>query len=311
MTTLVTGADGLVGSALREIAGNDFHFVTRHDADLTDFSATFSLFSSIKPEKVIHLAAKVGGIGGNLMESADYFRENIQINLNTLESARLTGVRKLVSFMSTCVFPSVGPFPLKSSYLHAGPPHQSNFGYAYAKRMLEVHTRALRYQWKLDYNIAIPCNIYGEHDNFDLIEGHVIPSLIHKAYLAKVKGHPLDVWGDGSPLREFIYAKDVARVTLWMLDHFHDEEPLIISPGSEISIKTLVEKIAATIKFDGEISFDSSKPAGQLRKPSDNSTLLKLLPNFDFTPIEVGISNTVDWFQQNYPKVRGAQINHA
>ena len=304
MTILVTGSDGLVGSALRELISENVYFATRKDADLTNYQATEELFNRIKPEKVIHLAALVGGIGGNLMHSGEYFRDNLQININTLEAARKTNVKKLVSFMSTCVFPNEGPYPLTPSSLHLGQPHPSNFGYAYAKRMLEVQSRAYRAQWGLDYVVAIPTNIFGPRDNFNLIEGHVVPALIHKTYLAKKEKTNLTVWGSGKPLREFIFSKDVAKITLWMLDHYSDSEPLILTSGTETSIRDLVECVVREMDFSGEITFDETKPDGQFRKPSSNEALLERLPNFGFTNLSDGIKKTVEWFNGYYPNIR-------
>jgi GDP-L-fucose synthase len=304
MTILVTGSDGLVGSALRELISEDVYFASRKDADLTNYQETEALFNRIKPEKVIHLAALVGGIGGNLMHSGEYFRDNLQININTLEAARKTNVSKLVSFMSTCVFPNEGPYPLTPSSLHLGQPHPSNFGYAYAKRMLEVQSRAYRAQWGLDYVVAIPTNIFGPRDNFNLIEGHVVPALIHKTYLAKKEKTNLSVWGSGNPLREFIFSKDVAKITLWMLNNYSDSEPLILTSGTETSIRDLVNCVVREMDYSGEITFDDTKPDGQLRKPSSNQPLLNRLSDFRFTNLSDGMKETVEWFNSNYPNIR-------
>ena len=304
MITLVTGADGLVGKAIRTIAPGNFVFATRSEADLRVEGETFELFKQIKPDRVIHLAAHVGGIGGNIMHSADFFKDNILINMNVLEAARKSGVKKLISFMSTCVFPNEGPYPLEPANLHLGAPHPSNFGYAYAKRMLEVQTRAYRAQWKMNYQIAIPSNIYGPHDNFSLSEGHVVPALIHKAMIARDNHEPLRIWGSGSPRREFIYSSDVARLVLWMLENYESSEPLILSSGIETTILELAEAVSKSFGLEGRVELDLSKPEGQMRKPSNVSPLLTLLPNFSFTPLNVGIEDTVNWFNQNYPEIR-------
>lgn len=304
MTILVTGSNGLVGSALREIIKDDVYFASREDADLTNYAETEELFLRVKPDKVIHLAALVGGIGGNLMHSGEYFRNNLQININTLEAARKVGVKRLVSFMSTCVFPNDGPYPLTPDSLHLGQPHPSNFGYAYAKRMLEVQSRAYRAQWGLDYVVAIPTNIFGPHDNFNLVEGHVVPALIHKTFIAKETKSNLTVWGSGKPLREFIYSKDVATLTLWMLENYSESEPLILTSGKEIAINELVTTVTSEMGFKGDIHFDETKPDGQFRKPSSNSALLEKLSDFQFTSLDLGIKKTVEWFESNYPAVR-------
>ena len=301
---LVTGGNGLVGSALKRSSGNNLVFISREDVDLTDFLATRELFREIKPEKVIHLAAAVGGLGGNLVHSGEYFRNNININMNVLESSRLCGVEKLVCFMSTCVFPDKCEYPLKSENLHNGPPHPSNFGYAYAKRMLEVQCSAYRQEWKCNYSVLIPSNIYGPNDNFSLEEGHVLPALIHRVYRAKMDNQPLVVWGSGSPLREFIFSEDIAELALWALDKYNERSPLIMSSGIETSIGDVVRLIADIVNFKNEIIFDSKKPDGQYRKPSDVSRLQNLNPNFKWKSLKDGLKETVNWFEATYPNVR-------
>lgn len=300
---MVTGGEGLVGSALRDIYP-DLVYVTRSNADLTSFHETSKLFESIEPTHVIHLAAKVGGIGGNLQHSGEYFRENILINTNVFESARLVGVQKLVSFMSTCIFPNDATYPLTSDQLHLGAPHPSNFAYAYAKRMLDVQSKAYRAQWGIDSVIGIPTNVYGPNDNWSLTEGHVVPALIHKTYLAKERGEDLEIWGTGKPLREFVYSHDVARFSMWLLENYSSEIPLIFSSGAETSIHKLATIIAATMNFEGDIKFNTEQPDGQFRKPSEVETWKTLAPDFKFTELEVGIATTVDWFIRKYPNVR-------
>ena len=304
MSTLVTGSNGLLGNALRRALGNETVFVTREDGDLTDFAKTREIIESIKPKKIIHLAALVGGIGGNLSHSGDFFRTNLLINTNVLEAARLANVERLISFMSTCVFPNTAPYPLNPVNLHDGPPHPSNFGYAYAKRMLDVQSRAYREQWGLKYSVAIPTNMYGPNDNWDLEQGHVVPALIHKCFLAMKNGTALQVWGTGKPLREFVYVDDVAELTRWMLDNYLKATPLILSSGIETSIFELVTSVVRNMEFQGEVIFDSSKPDGQFRKPSDTAELMNLVPDFKFTPVSEGINTTVNWFLDNYPNVR-------
>jgi len=304
MTTLVTGANGLVGYALNQLRLADTKYLSRSDVDLTDFNSTKQKFLGLKPDAVIHLAAQVGGIGGNLIHSGEYFRNNILINTNVLESARLSGVKKLISFMSTCVFPDKCTYPLNEKDLHNGPPHPSNFGYAYAKRMLEVQSSAYRKEWNCDYIVAIPTNIYGPNDNFSLTEGHVVPALIHKTYLAKKNNTDLVVWGSGKPLREFVYSEDIARLSTWALTNYSDEAPIIFTSGIEVTIRELTEVVAQKMQFTGNIVFDDSKPDGQYRKPSDNSKLKALNPAFQWTSLELGIETTVEWFLSNYPNIR-------
>jgi GDP-L-fucose synthase len=293
-----------VGSAIRDLNPDNSIFISREDADLTDFSTTEKLFAQHKPTHVIHLAAEVGGIGGNISNSGDYFRNNILINTNVLEISRRVGVKKLISFMSTCVFPDDAKYPLTVDQVHNGPPHPSNFSYAYAKRMLDVQSKAYRKQWGLDYQILVPTNIYGPNDYWNLQEGHVVPSLIHKIYLAKKTNEALNVWGTGSPLREFVYAEDIGKLALWAVKDYQHTEPLILSSGIEVSIRDLVTTIAKLMNFTGEITFDSNKPDGQFRKPSDSETLRSYLPNFSYLSLEEGLQRTITWFERNYPHIR-------
>lgn len=302
--TIVTGANGLVGNAIRLMNLANTAYLTREDVDLTDFTSTRNRFVELEPENVIHLAAQVGGIGGNLIHSGEYFRNNILINTNVLESARIAGSKKLISFMSTCVFPDKCTYPLNEKDLHNGPPHPSNFGYAYAKRMLEVQSSAYRKEWNCNYIVAIPTNIYGPNDNFSLTEGHVVPALIHRTYLAKQGDTNLSVWGSGKPLREFVYSGDIAKLTLWAIENYSEDTPIILTSGIETSIGELTEIVAKKMKFNGKLIFDSSKPDGQYRKPSDTTKLKNYLPNFQWTPLEEGIERTVDWFLRNYQNAR-------
>lgn len=301
---LVTGSNGLLGYSLRRCIKGEAFFAGREDADLTDFDQTIELFRRYKPRRVIHLAAEVAGIGGNNMHSGQYFRDNILINTNVLESARQTGVEKLISFMSTCIFPVDAPYPLNEKDLHLGPPHPSNFGYAYAKRMLEVQSSAYRKEWNCNFICAIPTNMYGPNDYWNLEEGHVLPSVIHKCYLAKQNSMPLNIWGTGTPLREFVFSDDIAHLTVELLDFYDDSTPVIMSSGSEISIADLVRLVASEMSFEGPIHWDSSKPDGQLRKPSDTRKLRELFPEFKFLSVEEGVRRTVKWFVEHYPNVR-------
>jgi GDP-L-fucose synthase len=301
---LVTGSGGLVGHALKRLNPADCFFATRDDADLTDFEATKRLFEKVQPTHVIHLAAAVGGIGGNSIHSGEYFKSNIMMNLNVLEVAREFKVEKVISFMSTCVFPVDSSYPLTVDQLHDGPPHASNFGYAYAKRMLEVQSSAYRKEFNCNFITLIPTNIYGPGDYWNLEEGHVIPSLIHKFYNAKKTSTNVKLWGSGSPLREFIYSDDVAKLILWAMANYDDVDPLILTPSEEVSIKELSETVSRLVGFQGEIVWDIEKPDGQLRKPSSNERLLSLNSEVSFTPLEEGLQKTIEWFLLNYPKLR-------
>ena len=297
--TLVTGGSGMVGSAIDA----DIKLGSR-DCDLRDPYAVNALFSQYQPENVIHCAARVGGVGSNMKYKGEYFYDNIMMNTNVIESARKYGVKNLVCFLSTCVFPDKVNYPLTIDQIHTGEPHSSNYSYAYSKRMADIQIRSYKEQYGLNYKSVIPCNIYGPNDNFHIENGHVLPALIHKCYLAKQNNTPLYIWGSGAPLREFIYSKDVAEITNWILENYDGNEPIILSTSEEISIKQLVEMVVKEMEFEGEVIFDTSKPEGQFRKPSDNSKLKELMPNFKFTPMEDGLKETIQWFINNYDNVR-------
>jgi len=290
---LVTGGYGLVGSHIKS------DVKIGREVDLTKSNLTYEAFEKHKPTHIIHCAGKVGGLGGNMNYKGEYFYDNIMINTNVIESARKVGVENLVCFLSTCVFPDNIEYPLTEKKIHLGEPHSSNYPYAYAKRMADIQIRAYREQYGLNYKSVIPTNIYGSNDNFSLEHGHVIPMLIHKLFLAKETKTDFIVWGSGKPLREFIYAKDVARLSEWVLYNYNESEPIILSPSSEISIRDLVDLLVNYFNFKGKVIFDDSKPDGQFRKPSDNSKLMSYLPDFKFTPIEEGLKETVEWFIEN------------
>jgi len=296
---LVTGGYGMVGSAMESQIK-----LSRETCDLTNPKQTEKLFQLIKPDGVIHCAGKVGGIGGNSNYKGEYFYDNLMINTNVIEAARKSGVKNLVAFLSTCVFPDKVKYPLTVDQIQLGEPHESNYPYAYAKRMADVQIRAYREQYGINYTSIIPSNIYGPNDNFSLEHGHVMPMLIHKLYLAKKNKTDFTVWGSGKPLREFIYSKDIAKIAEWALFNYEGTDPLIISGDEEISIKDLVSLLVDEFKFKGKVIFDKTKPDGQLRKPSDNSKIKELMPDFEYTPFEQGIKETVNWFIKNYDEAR-------
>ena len=299
MKTLVTGGYGMVGSAMESQIK-----LSRETCDLTNPKQTEALFRTIRPDGVIHCAGKVGGIGGNSNYKGEYFYDNLMINTNVIESSRKAGVKNLVAFLSTCVFPDDVKYPLTVDQVHLGEPHESNYPYAYAKRMADVQIRAYREQYGINYTSIIPSNIYGPNDNFNLDHGHVMPMLIHKLYLAKKNKTDFTVWGSGKPLREFIYSKDIARIAEWALYSYEGTDPLIVSGDEEVSIKDLVGMLVDEFKFKGKVIFDKTKPDGQHRKPSDNSLIKELLPDFEYTSFEQGIKETVNWFKENYDEAR-------
>ena len=300
--TLITGGTGLVGSAFPN--NSSYIKLSSKDADLRIQKESDRVIKMHNPDNVIHCAAKVGGVGYNILSNSDFFLDNVKININVLESCRLLGVKKVLSFLSTCIFPANVQYPLTERKIYLGEPHYSNYGYAYAKRMLAVQTKLYRDQFNLDYTCVIPTNIYGPNDNFNLKTGHVIPSLIHKCFIAKKTNSNFLVWGDGKSLREFIFSSDVYNITEWLVENYKGANPIILSSSEEISIEYLVEVIAKSMNFNGKITFDASKPAGLFRKPTDNSNLKRHLPEYKFINIEDGIQKTVEWFIKNYEFAR-------
>ena len=298
---LVTGGSGLVGRCFSE---PEFDRISSKHGDLRDPEFVSRLMTYSQYEGVIHCAARVGGIAGNMNHQGLYFYDNIMMNTLLIEEARKKGIQKMVIYSSTCVFPDKVDYPLTPEKIHLGPPHPSNYAYAYAKRMGIIQTQAYRDQYGLNYFCVIPCNIYGPGDNYNIQNGHVIPSLIHKIFLAHRNGEDFVAWGTGSPLREFIYSEDVARLTKMLYQDYTGTDPVILSTSEEISIKDVVLAIADAFKFQGKIIFDSSKPDGQFRKPSDNSVIKSLYPDFEFTPFKEGLEKSIEWFVTNYEKAR-------
>jgi len=299
----------MVGHALRRIIP-DAIFVSSKNFDLRSVEQTETMFAMYEPEQVIHLAAKVGGIKANMENLGDFYRDNIMINTNILESARKYKTGKVLSLLSTCIYPDKVSYPLTEEQIHKGPPHQSNYAYAHAKRMLDVQSRAYRAQYGCNFITAIPNNLYGENDNYDLEDSHVIPAIMHKMHLAKQQGGSVTLWGDGSPLREFTYSKDLAEILLFLLEHYDDPQPINVGNTGEHSIKEVAELIAAYVDYDNQIDWDTSKPAGQLRKPSSNKRLLELgWRQSMYTDFKVSLLAACDWFTTNYPNIRGGNTD--
>jgi len=316
---LVTGGSGLVGSAIRYVIehepegsrfgkkpGEKWIFVNSSEADLRDAEQTKKLFDKYKPTHVIHLAAIVGGLFINMKYKLTFLRENLLINDNVLNQSHLHNVAKVISCLSTCVYPDKVSYPLDETKIHEGLPHDSNFGYAHAKRLVDIQNRAYKEQFGCNFTSAIPTNVFGPHDNYDLESAHVIPAFIHKCYLAKNNGTPFVVGGTGKPLRQFIYSRDLAKLFIWQLREYDSVEPLILSVGEdeEISIKDVADAVVKAMDFKGEYQFDTARADGQFRKPASNKKLLSLIGDFKFTPFDEALHESVKWFVENYHNAR-------
>lgn len=301
---LITGGTGLLGHALKKIIPNGI-FISSKDYDLTNQSHVKHMFSLYKPKYVFHLAAKVGGVKSNSDNNATFYTQNVLMNTNILEQARQNNTQKVISLLSTCIYPDNCEYPLTEEQIHNGPPHDSNYGYAYSKRMLEVQSRAYRQQYNCNFITAIPNNLFGEHDNFHLENSHVIPAIIRKIYDAKNNNTNVLLWGNGLSLREFTYAEDVARILLLLIHNYDSNQPLNIGNTKEFSINEIANKIAQILNFENKIIWDVNQPNGQFKKPSSNEKFKSLYPNFNYTNFDLALTNTIKWFISNYPNVRG------
>jgi GDP-L-fucose synthase len=298
-TLLITGGTGLVGSALKDLGIDDYYciFLSSKTCDLTDFTTTYKLFENVKPEYVIHLAACVGGLFKNMTQKVKMLEDNLAINTNVLKCSKMFGVRRLVACLSTCIFPDNIEYPITVEKLNDGPPHDSNSGYAYAKRILEFQCRTYNQTFGTNFVCVVPTNMYGPHDNFHPDDSHVIPALIRACHMAKIQGKPFVVRGSGKPLRQFMYSGDFARFLLKTLES-KLRETSIIAPSEEFSICELAHYIKEAIGYDDPVTFDESFSDGQYRKTVVGTQ------DFDFTSLEDGIQKTVDWYLKNLDKLR-------
>lgn len=311
---LVTGGTGLVGKGIEKVIqepelkcdNETWIFLSSKDGNLLDYNETKKIFEKHQPTHIIHLAAKVGGLFANLKGNLDFFRENMSMNDNILRCAYEFKVEKVVSCLSTCIFPDKTSYPIDETMIHLGPPHDSNFGYSYAKRMIDVLNRGYAQQYGCKFTSVIPCNVFGPHDNYHLQDSHVIPGLIHKAYLAEKNNTAFEIWGTGKPLRQFIYSLDLARLFVWVLRSYNEVEPIVLSVDEkdEISIKDVANLILEACEFKGEVKYLTDKADGQYKKTASNEKLRKYLPDFKFTPTEVAIKESVQWFRENFDTCR-------
>lgn len=307
MRVLVTGSNGLCGSAIKRLSSqssHDFTFITRDDGDLRSKECVKNIFKKNKPDYVIHTAARVGGILGNEKAHETFFYENILINANVIHECVINNVKKLFAFSSVCVFPD-DLSQLDENKMHNGPVFESNFAYGYAKRMVDVHIRSSEKQYGVkNWVSVIPGNIFGPNDLYSIDSGHLMPALIHKLYLARRDGTNFTVWGDGKSLREFIYVDDLARMLIDMLDIDTPFNKIIISGRKEFSIKEVVDILLKVSNFQGRVVWDKSKPNGQRTRVSSKNRVDSLFNDFEYTSLESGIKACWDWFVENYPNVR-------
>lgn len=301
---LVTGGTGLLGTAIKAIAGDypqsRFTFAGSRDCNLTRLDETVDYVRSLRPDAVIHTAALAGGIQFSTEHPATLLRDNVLMNLHIIEAARQAGVRKTIMTLSTGMYPEHAPLPIREEYIHDGPPHESNYSYSFAKRLVEPTIRAYRREYGLHVIGLVANGIFGEHGNFRHGESVMLAALLRRFFEQRHGNDPLVVAGDGSPLREYTYAKDLARAFLWCLSHYDDARMLHVGSTHEHSVKQTAWMIADRLQIDrARIAFDTSKPNGILRKNTDNSRFLQM-SNFHYTPFGEALDHTVAWFASNY-----------
>jgi GDP-L-fucose synthase len=301
VNTLILGGHGMLGSSI------DFGLKpTKKEVNLLDYSSLDRYIREHDVDEIVHAAGIVGGVKANNDFMYDFFINNLYMNANIIRACKDHNIKRSTFFLSTCVFPQSAPLPLVESSIHDGEPHPTNFGYAYSKRMLEVGSRSLMRQYGIRTSCIVPCNMYGKNDNYHLENGHVIPSLIHRCYLAKQNGTEFLVWGSGKAEREFVYADDMASIVKSIhTEQMNDLPPLmIVSPGYVHTIAEVVEVIVKHMKFTGRVVFDATKSEGIMRKNTDNSLFRSRFSDFKFTDLDTGLAKTIEYFVKNYEAVR-------
>ena len=291
---LITGGSSMVGQHLRNLLPDAIYFNSSH-ANLTEQADVRRIIRNMKPRTVIHLAARVGGIIDNIEHPGEYFYENTMMNTMLMEESRLNGVERFMGILSTCIYPdqlAESFYPLREEVLFMGPPTPTNFSYGYAKRCLAVQTEAYNKEYGLKYNYLIPCNLYSEYDKFVPGKAHFVADLVRKIVEAKKGDGKLRLFGTGSPLRQNMYAGDLARVIQLCVEK-DITESFNVSVSQNLSIKQTAEIALKACEAENvEISWDSTKPDGQYRKDVSNDKMLRILPDFDFTTLEEGVYKT-------------------
>lgn len=299
----VSGHTGLVGGAvLRRLRSAGFtNLVTcrSNELDLRDQSRVEEFFELERPEYVILAAAKVGGILANSTYPAEFLYDNLVIAANVIHASHQHGVKKLLNLGSSCIYPRLAAQPLKEEYLLSGPLEETNRAYAVAKIAAIELCDSYRIQYGCDFVSAMPTNLFGPGDNFDLESSHVLPALIRKMHVAKIEGRgSVTVWGTGMPRREFLYVDDLASACLFILEEVSESGPINVGTGRDITVKELAEIIKDVVDYRGELEFDTSKPDGTPRKLMDVSRLAALGWSAQ-TGLRKGIRRTYDWFVEN------------
>ena len=304
---LVTGGAGFLGKQVverLEERGCGEIFVPRSkDYNLVDMEAVKRLYRDAKPDIVIHLAAKVGGIGANMQNPATFFYENLMMGVQLIEQGRLSALEKFVTIGTICAYPKFAPVPFKEENLWDGYPEETNAPYGLAKKMLLVQSQAYRQQYGFNAIYLLQVNLYGPGDNFNPEYSHVIPALIRKVFDAKAKGEKKIVaWGSGRATREFLYVEDAAEGIVLATEKYNKPDPVNLGAGFEISIKDLAELICELAGFHGRIEWDTSKPDGQPRRRLDTSRAEKEFGFRARTDFRQGLKKTIEWYARERPQ---------
>jgi len=300
---LVTGGAGFLGSVLVEqLAALEPAALVAprsRDYDLRERDAIVQLLADARPQLVIHLAARVGGIGANREHPADFFYDNLMMGVQLLHASWQAGVEKFVALGTVCAYPKHTPVPFREEDLWAGYPEETNAPYGIAKKMLLVQSQSYREQYGFNSTFLLPVNLYGPRDNFDPHSSHVIPALIRKCVEARDSGaSEIVAWGDGSPTREFLYVEDAAEGILLSAERYDSSDPVNLGSAFEISIRELTELIARLTGFTGRITWDTSKPNGQPRRKLDVTRARERFGFAAHTSFEAGLRRTVAWYEQ-------------
>ena len=308
---LVTGGTGFLGSyvleGLRQRGARNVLAPGSNEFDLVQPDDVRRLLTTAKPEVVIHLAANVGGIGANQAHPAEFFHDNLMMGVQLLHESWKAGVEKFVAVGTVCSYPKFTPVPFREDDLWNGYPEETNAPYGLAKKMLLVQAQAYRSQYGFQTIYLIPVNLYGPRDNFDLASSHVIPALLRKFSEAKSAGAAtVEVWGDGSPTREFLYVEDAAEGILLATERYDSPEPVNLGSGEEISIRDLAQRIARLVGFDGEIVWDTTRPNGQPRRALDTTRARREFGFTARTTLDQGLERTAEWYRRHAPQGGGA-----